>query len=316
MKKIGFLFLIKDIIENEDSWKLFFKNVSPDKYNIYIHYKNNVNLHFFEKYKLNHCIETCWGERSLVDAQNLLIKEALKDTKITHFIILSGSCIPLKNFDYIYNYLDPNYSYFDRQSPDLKQLKSIVYDFLSKSEIKKSSQWCILSRKHSIFVCDNETIIKYFENNCYPDERVYITALDKFNMGHEIINDATTYCNWDLRRSHPIDFKIIQSNFLYYLLKSKHLFARKFTNCFVKEKRKKININDFPPYKECILSNSKENIMNLNEINIIKTIGFDGISCEYDEILNKNKGNLLYSIQNILEEEEKKYKMIYSIQNY
>ena len=56
--------------------------------------------------------------------------------------------------------------------------------------------------------------------------------------------------------------------------------------------------------------------MNLNEINIIKTIGFDGISCEYDEILNKNKGNLLYSIQNILEEEEKKYKMIYSIQNY
>ena len=316
MTKISFLFLIKDIIDNEESWNLFFKNVSPDKYNIYIHYKNNVRLHYFDKYKLKRCIDTCWGERSLVDAQNLLLKEGLKDNKTTHFIILSGSCIPLKNFDYIYEYLNPNYSYFERKSPDLKQLKSIVYNFLTKTEIKKSSQWCILNRKHSIFLCDNETIIKYFENNCYPDERVYVTALDKFNMGHEIINGMTTYCNWDLKKAHPIDFKIIQSHFLNYLLESKHLFARKFTNCFVKYKRQKININDFQLYKDFISSNNKDNINNLNEVNIMKTIGFDGISCEYDEILNKNKGNLLHSIQTILEEEEKKYKNLYSCTNY
>ena len=88
MKRIAFLFLIKEKIDNEEVWYNFFKNVSPDKYKIIIHYKINKSLKYFDKYKLPECVNTSWGDRSLVDAQNLMIKEGLKDLNITNFILL------------------------------------------------------------------------------------------------------------------------------------------------------------------------------------------------------------------------------------
>jgi hypothetical protein len=53
MKKIAFCFLIYDIINHEELWNKFFLDVDINKYNIYIHYKYNVPLKYFEKYKLN-----------------------------------------------------------------------------------------------------------------------------------------------------------------------------------------------------------------------------------------------------------------------
>ena len=77
---------------------------------------------------------------------------------------------------------------------------------------------------------NKEHIIKYYENNNYPDERVYITALDQFGLGNEIKNMCVTYCNWLYKSSHPIDFTTIRKKNLYSLLKSDCLFARKFTS--------------------------------------------------------------------------------------
>ena len=58
MKKIAFCFLIYDIINHEELWNIFFKDIDTNLYNIYIHYKNNKQLKYFEKYKLDNCIET------------------------------------------------------------------------------------------------------------------------------------------------------------------------------------------------------------------------------------------------------------------
>jgi hypothetical protein len=41
MKKLAFCFLIYDVINHEELWKLFFDRVDPSKYSIYIHYKTN-----------------------------------------------------------------------------------------------------------------------------------------------------------------------------------------------------------------------------------------------------------------------------------
>ena len=49
MKKIAFCFLIYDIINHEELWNIFFKNVDANKYTIYIHYKFNKPLKYFEK---------------------------------------------------------------------------------------------------------------------------------------------------------------------------------------------------------------------------------------------------------------------------
>lgn len=314
MKKISFMFLITDIICNEEIWYKFFFNVSPDKYKIHIHYKNNNNLKYFNKYKLNNCIETSWGDRSLVDAQNLLIEESLKDNNVTHFILISDTCIPLKNFDYIYNFLDTNYSYFHRKNPDFKQLKNNVYFSLNRNEIKKSSQWCILNRKHAKLLYNKEYIIKYFENNNYPDERVYITALDKFGLSNEIKDMCTTHCTWPYKSCHPHDFGIIKSKSLYLLCSSSYLFARKFTNCYVIENNKKIYIQDYIPYLEKITC--KKNIKNIDKLHLIKDIGFDGNTEKYNKILENNSGNILHSLQDIIFDEYKKYEKLYSFKNY
>ena len=97
MKKFDFLFLIYDSFENENLWYYFFNSIDINKYNIYIHYKNNIQLKYFNNYKLKNCIETKYADVSLVLAQNLLLREALKDTNNQNFIFLSNSCIPLKN---------------------------------------------------------------------------------------------------------------------------------------------------------------------------------------------------------------------------
>lgn len=48
--KIVFLFLIYDTIHFEKVWYEFFKNIDPEKYVIYIHYKTQRTLQYFEPY--------------------------------------------------------------------------------------------------------------------------------------------------------------------------------------------------------------------------------------------------------------------------
>ena len=82
-KKIAFCFLIYDKINHEELWNNFLKNVDKNKYNIYIHYKTNKPLKYFEQYKLKNTVETKWCGESLVKAQNLLLEEAVKDKNNT-----------------------------------------------------------------------------------------------------------------------------------------------------------------------------------------------------------------------------------------
>lgn len=188
MKKIAFLFLIYDIINIEELWQKFFLNVDTNKYNIYIHYKYNKPLKYFEKYKLNYCLETDYANISLVKAQNILLKEALKDEKNEHFIFISNSCIPLKNFEYIYNNLDISKSYFNimPQNQCFPRCNSLM-NYIDKKNIQKSSQWCILNKKHSNIMIDEEKYIALYENIYAPDEICYITNIFINNLKEEII---------------------------------------------------------------------------------------------------------------------------------
>ena len=145
MKKIGFCFLIYDEIVLEELWNTFLKNVDTEKYGIYIHYKINKPLKYFENYKLKECVETKYADVTLIYAHNLLFKEALNDG-CYKIISLSQNCVPLKSFNYIYKYLTKDcYGHFnvmpDRQCfPRCNNL----LQFYDRNHIKKSSNWFIL----------------------------------------------------------------------------------------------------------------------------------------------------------------------------
>ena len=51
-------------------------------------------------------------------------------------------------------------------------------------------------------------------------------------------------------------------------------------------------------------------------INLMKDIGFDGNSEKYNNIIKRNNGNILHSIQDIIESEHNKYKKMYSFKEY
>lgn len=251
-KKIAFCFIIYDKINHENIWKEYFNKIDRNKYTIYIHYKQNKPLKYFENYKLNNCIKTCWGCLSIVKAQNLILEEALKDKDNQHFIWLSGHCIPLKSFDYTYNYLNINKSYFNL-SPDNQVFPRAekLKKYINKDLIKKSAMPSIINRKHaSLFIENNNNIDKWFKDINIPDEIVYITLLHHFDLKneleltHNLATDAIIFSAWNdmtnyktfkkskLSKNTPNIYIEICEEELNYLINSKSLFARKFEkNC-------------------------------------------------------------------------------------
>ena len=244
MKKIAFCFLIYDIINHEELWNLFFQNVDTNKYNIYIHYKSNKPLKYFEKYKLNNCIETEYATYTLSLAYNILFREAYQDIDNYKFIILSGACVPFKNFNFIYNKLTmDNFGYFNicPQSQCFPMCNCLI-NKIKTQLISKSHSWFILNRILVEQLCfDKDDILKtYYFNIHASEEYFYYTFIKILNLENNIIttlnssNDGTTFTNWKgTDYKYPCNnglknYAYITEDELYYLMNSKCLFGRKF----------------------------------------------------------------------------------------
>ena len=183
MKKIAFCFLIYDKINLEEYWNYFFDKVDKNKYNIYIHYKYNAPLLFFNDYKLNNCIPTNYEDITITKAINLMLEEGLKDPDNSHFILLTGSCIPVKSFDYIYNYLNINNSYFNicPQEQCFPRTNTAL-KFIDKKFIQKTVTWSILNRKHCDLIIKDKSYLQWFDDCYAPTEHTYITLLYYYNL--------------------------------------------------------------------------------------------------------------------------------------
>ena len=140
--------MIYDIINQEELWNEWFKNADKDKYNIYIHYKNNKELKYFNEYKLNNCIPTAYRKISIVHAHNILFKKAYDDG-CYKIVSLSQACIPLKSFDFVYDFLTKDdFSHFNMtvNKRGVHPRCKPAYEFIPQDKIRKSSNWFILNR--------------------------------------------------------------------------------------------------------------------------------------------------------------------------
>ena len=169
-------------------------------------------MKYFEEYKLQNCIPTEYPTISIVHAHYLLIKSAYEDPCNYKFINLSQACVPLKSFDYIYDFLTkdndahfnvaPHNQCFPRCNP--------VLEFIPKNVIHKSSNWFILNRQLSLLVTNNDSYINYFKTIPSPEEHYYITLIHDSYMDKQIITTpnlaagATTFTNWD-----DMDYKYV-----------------------------------------------------------------------------------------------------------
>jgi hypothetical protein len=177
-------------------------------------------------------------------AYNILFREAYKDVDNYKFQILSGSCIPLKSFDFIYNKLMiDNCGYFN-VCPQIQCFPNCNYllNVIDKEFISKSSNWFILNRTLVENLCfDKEELLNKHYNTIYaPAEYFYYTIIKFLNLENEVIttpnlaNDATTFTNWEgMDYKYPSNrglknYTSITEDEILYLMNSKCLFGRKF----------------------------------------------------------------------------------------
>ena len=244
MKVLGLCFLIYDKINHEELWYNWLRNVDKKKYKIYIHYKNDMKLKYFEKYKLDNCIQTKYCDITIVHAHNILFTQAYKDG-CQKIISLSQACIPLKSFDYVYNFLTKdNFSHFNivpNQKGVFPRCDNIIKQY-GKDNIQKTSNWFILDKNIGIILCSKklDEINNVWKNIYCPEEHFFISEVFKNNLTSEIIttpnlaSGATTFTNWN-DMDYPYQdhyglktYGIITKQEIDYLLKQPCLFGRKF----------------------------------------------------------------------------------------
>lgn len=244
MKKIAFCFLINDIINHEDIWSHFFSNVDKNKYNIYIHYKTNRNLKYFQDKKID-SIETRYENHTIPLAYNVLFRKAYEDNDNFKFVIVSGSCIPLKSFNHIYKMLtNDEFGYFN-ECPTSQCYPNCDYllNVIEEKYISKSHNWFILNRRLVKELCfDKDDFLRRHYDTIYaPAEYFYYTFVKLLKLEKEVVvthnsaTDATTFTNWEgMDYKYPSRFGLknyneISDEELQLLLESRCIFGRKFT---------------------------------------------------------------------------------------
>ncbi|XP_057459539.1 glycosyltransferase BC10-like [Actinidia eriantha] len=215
--KIAFLFLTPGALPFERLWDKFFHG-HEGRFSVYVHASKDKPLHF-SRYFINREIRSdkvVWGRISMVDAERRLLANALKDPDNQHFVLLSDSCIPLQEFDYVFNYLmDTNVSFvdcFEDPGPHGSgRYSEHMLPEVEKSYFRKGAQWFTMKRQHALVVMADSLYYSKFRDyckpgmdgrNCYSDEH-YLPTFFYMIDPDGIANWSVTHVDWSEGKWHP-----------------------------------------------------------------------------------------------------------------
>jgi hypothetical protein len=184
--KIGFCFLIKDMLYNQPLWKSYLSGIPTQNYKIYIHYKQKCDI-ILDNYKFINSIQTKWGDISLIRASLLLFEEAFNDDCDIMFL-LSGDTIPLQSYEEINKI---NTSIFSVQPyhrskigfnlKNYNLLPSNLRFKIPKSSWKKQNMFfCITKNNYRLIRKHDQT--EYYKNLRIPDEFYFINLFNYFGI--------------------------------------------------------------------------------------------------------------------------------------
>jgi len=231
--KIAFLFLTYNNLKRPDIWNKFFaintklanKTQSIDntsdyshKFTIYNHAKEKdkiTDILLKDKHIPDH-IDTCWGCFSTVEANILMIKDALKDPLNKKFILVSDSCSPIVSFKKLYKELfkdDKSRINFLKNNNTPERYDQIIDPTFPKSEFKKHcAQGLIINRTYA------EILINSL--NEYKDKWKNMTCVDEHYFGNLLrvldpyFNENTNQKNitFDMWQSDKINYKNLNND--------------------------------------------------------------------------------------------------------
>ncbi|KAG8373954.1 hypothetical protein BUALT_Bualt11G0079500 [Buddleja alternifolia] len=215
--KIAFLYLTPGPLPFEKLWDKFFQG-HEGRFSVYVHASKDKPVHF-SRYFVNREIrsgQVDWGYISMVDVERRLLANALRDPDNQHFVLLSDSCIPLHDFDFVYNYLMyTNVSFVDCfEDPGPHGSGRYIEHMLpevEKKDFRKGAQWFTMKRQHAIVVMADNLYYSKFRDyckpamegrNCYSDEHYLPTFFYMLDPAG-IANWSVTHVDWSEGKWHP-----------------------------------------------------------------------------------------------------------------
>ena len=247
---IGFLFLT--ISDLHPVWETWFPHID----NIYIHNKSKFHKNKF----VTRCIpsiKTEWGKISIVNAMIKLLEKAVENTSLSHFVFLSGNCVPLFDYTHTCDVISQlHYSSFHVFK--YSNIRNVPTEYHHCS--LRHSQWCILTRKDVDLIINNVHTHK-FEKVSIPDETYFGTVLKYFNVNFD--NNVTTCVNWKKVNKHckgrsPYLYETVSQELIHNINKlfPRALFLRKVSH----------NIKDIPYVRKYLDIYKFSNQTNLHHI--------------------------------------------------
>lgn len=192
--KIAFLFLLTKDPNKIELWEKYFENIDNELYNVYIHNdKNNLKKNFLNsKKKIVQSSPTSWG--CIIDAYFQLFRAALHDDRDNKFfVIISESCIPIKSFHNLYNYLI-RYNKSLIEVWEKKKYDTDVRLKTNNNHIKHSAFW-ILKRNIIEILMKNEHRLKKIYNRFLVGEEFFLNDV-YVNNKNQFVNRVVTYTDW------------------------------------------------------------------------------------------------------------------------
>ena len=193
MAKIALCFLSYGDIEQKGAWHSFFES---EQYAIVLHRADGETMSDVKGCTVIPHRATSWGTFSLVQAQQDLFNEAIKDPAVTKCVLLSGDSIPLYSPAFIFETLTRDEKgYIESHTPSNK-------NHIARQEgarglqwpWKVGSQWVVLTRKHVELLQEHwTTLTSVFAHVTVADEHVYPTFFHGYDTFH---TKPVMFVNW------------------------------------------------------------------------------------------------------------------------
>ncbi|GAV75237.1 Branch domain-containing protein [Cephalotus follicularis] len=215
--KIAFMFLAAGPLPLAPLWQKFFDG-HEGLYSIYIHSSPSYvapfppTSVFYNRHVSSQVAE--WGRMSMCDAEKRLLANALLDISNEWFVLVSESCIPLRNFTIVYRYISRSkYSFmgsFDEHGPFGRgRYNRNMEPEVTLSQWRKGSQWFVVNRRLAVHIVEDVKYYPKFKNfckpACYVDEHYFPTMLT-IKVPHLLANRTLTRVDWSRGGDHPVTF--------------------------------------------------------------------------------------------------------------
>jgi len=233
--KLALLFLTRENVNHPQIWDEWIAQDSG-RIKVFSHVKNPDQLKgdFLKGTQIDAHFETEWGEVSLVKASLALLKEALKDDSITHFALVSESCVPVQPLKRIILRLthDPRsrFGFRDWQKASAaSKHRALKAPSVPQDCWRFHQQWWLLDRPTAVFATRRD-YTSQFRAMFAPDEGYFGTTLSMEGYPvDDLVNDLNiTWTEWVEDIGSPLSHSKISKKNLREILNSDAFFARKF----------------------------------------------------------------------------------------